>query len=54
MIGADTLTYQTLDDLRHTILGGHGVAFKNLDDSCFSGVYCTPGVTQEYLSSIKR
>jgi amidophosphoribosyltransferase len=51
-IGCDELIYQDLAALRHDV---HSVNPKvvNFEDSCFSGVYVTGDVTQEYLAGVE-
>ena len=51
-IGCDELIYQDLAALREDV---HSVNPKviNFEDSCFSGVYVTGDVTQEYLAGVE-
>jgi amidophosphoribosyltransferase len=51
-IGCDELIYQDLTALRQDV---HSVnpAVVNFEDSCFSGVYVTGDVTQEYLDGVE-
>jgi amidophosphoribosyltransferase len=51
-IGCDELIYQDLAALRQDV---HSVnpAVVNFEDSCFSGVYVTGDVTQEYLDGVE-
>jgi amidophosphoribosyltransferase len=51
-IGCDELIYQDLEALREDV---HSVNPKvtNFEDSCFSGVYVTGDVTQEYLDGVE-
>jgi amidophosphoribosyltransferase len=51
-IGCDELIYQDLAALRQDV---HSVNPKvaNFEDSCFSGVYITGDVTQEYLAGVE-
>ncbi|HXF67119.1 MAG TPA: amidophosphoribosyltransferase [Burkholderiales bacterium] len=51
-IGCDELIYQDLEALREDV---HSVnpRVTNFEDSCFSGVYITGDVTQEYLAGVE-
>lgn len=52
IIGADRLVYLTIDALRRAVQDGGDVT--TLDDSCFTGVYSTPGVDDKYLAELER
>jgi amidophosphoribosyltransferase len=51
-IGCDELIYQDLEALRHAVRSVNP-AVANFEDSCFSGVYVTGDVTQEYLDGVE-
>jgi len=51
-IGADHLIYQEVDDLFGAIT--EGTTITELDMSCFTGVYCTGTVTDEYLRWVEE
>jgi amidophosphoribosyltransferase len=51
VIGCDKLIYQDLDDLIEAV-GVGNEAIPNFDTSCFSGVYATGDITEEYLASL--
>jgi amidophosphoribosyltransferase len=51
-IGCDELIYQDLDALRDDVRSVNPKV-KNLEDSCFSGVYITGDVTQAYLDGVE-
>jgi len=51
-IGADQLIYQDLGALTEAVRSINP-AITNFEDSCFSGVYVTGDVTQEYLDGIE-
>lgn len=51
VIGCDKLIYQDLDDLVEAVSAGSEMVSK-FDTSCFSGVYATGDITQEYLASL--
>ena len=53
LIGADKLIYQDLEDLIDAVsLGNKDI--KNFDCSCFNGEYITGGVSETYLSKLKK
>jgi amidophosphoribosyltransferase len=51
-IGCDVLIYQDLDALRQAVRSVNP-SVSNFEDSCFSGVYVTGDVTQEYLDGVE-
>jgi amidophosphoribosyltransferase len=51
-IGCDELIYQDLDALRQAVRSVNP-AVSNFEDSCFSGIYVTGDVTQEYLDNVE-
>jgi len=51
-IGCDELIYQDLDALRKAVRSVNP-AVTHFEDSCFSGVYVTGDVTQEYLHDVE-
>src|SRR3954464_14344090 len=51
-IGADQLIYQDLEALREDVRSVNPKV-TNFEDSCFSGVYVTGDVTQEYLDGVE-
>jgi len=51
LIGADKLIYQTLEDLIEAVQEGNP-KIQNFDTSCFSGIYPTGGVTEQYLGHL--
>jgi amidophosphoribosyltransferase len=51
-IGCDELIYQDLDALRRDVQSVNPKV-TNFEDSCFSGVYVTGDVTQEYLDGVE-
>jgi amidophosphoribosyltransferase len=51
-IGCDELIYQDLDALRQAVRSVNP-SVTNFEDSCFSGVYVTGDVTQEYLDGVE-
>jgi len=51
-IGCDELIYQDLDALRSDVRSVNPKV-ANFEDSCFSGVYVTGDVTQEYLDGVE-
>jgi amidophosphoribosyltransferase len=51
-IGCDELIYQDLAALRQDVHSVNPVV-TNFEDSCFSGVYVTGDVTQEYLAGVE-
>ena len=51
-IGCDELIYQDLDALRRDVQSVNPKV-TNFEDSCFSGVYITGDVTQEYLAGVE-
>ena len=53
LIGADKLIYQDLEDLIDAVsLGNKDI--KDFDCSCFNGEYITGGVSETYLSKLKK
>ena len=53
LIGADKLIYQDLEDLIDAVsLGNKNI--KDFDCSCFNGEYITGGVSETYLSKLKK
>lgn len=50
-IGADHLIYQKVDDMFDAITAGSDIT--ELDMSCFTGVYCTKTVSDEYLQWVE-
>ena len=53
LIGADKLIYQDLEDLIDAVsLGNKNI--KDFDCSCFNGKYITGGVSETYLSKLKK
>ena len=53
LIGADKLIYQDLEDLIDAVsLGNKDI--KDFDCSCFNGKYITGGVSETYLSKLKK
>lgn len=52
-IGADKLIYQDLDDLIEAV-GVGSELISSFDTSCFSGVYVTGDISQDYLDSIDK
>ena len=50
-IGCDKLIYQDLDDLIEAVSAGSDKV-SQFDTSCFSGVYASGDITQEYLDSL--
>jgi amidophosphoribosyltransferase len=51
-IGCDELIYQDLEALRHAVRSVNPKVV-NFEDSCFSGVYVTGDITQEYLDGVE-
>ena len=51
-IGCDVLIYQDLEALREDVRSVNPKVV-NFEDSCFSGVYVTGDVTQEYLAGVE-
>jgi amidophosphoribosyltransferase len=51
-IGCDELVYQDLEALRHAVRSVNP-RIVNFEDSCFSGVYVTGDITQEYLDGVE-
>ena len=52
-IGADELIYQDLGDLRLSASIGNP-EIKEFEDSVFTGEYCDPFVTQDYLKQLEE
>lgn len=52
-IGADELIYQDLEDLRLSASIGNP-EIKEFEDSVFTGNYCDPFVTQDYLKKLEE
>ena len=48
----DNLVYQSVDNLRKSIINGSAV--KDLEMSCFTGSYVTGTVNQEYLKWVEN
>src|SRR5690348_4815598 len=51
-IGCDELIYQDLEALRNAVRSVNP-RVTNFEDSCFSGVYVTGDITQEYLDGVE-
>jgi amidophosphoribosyltransferase len=51
-IGCDELIYQDLEALRDDVRSVNPKV-TNFEDSCFSGVYITGDITQEYLDGVE-
>ena len=51
VIGCDKLIYQDLDDLIESVSVGNE-NIPSFDTSCFSGIYATGDITEEYLASL--
>ncbi len=51
IIGCDALIYQDLDDLIEAVSVGNE-KIEKFDTSCFSGIYATGDITEEYLASL--
>ena len=52
-IGADELIYQSLEDLKLSATIGNP-KIKDFEDSVFTGNYCDPFVTQDYLNQLEE
>src|SRR4029453_18941383 len=52
IIGADWLIYQDLDDLVKAVRH-HDAHVSEFDTSCFSGVYVTGDITEDYLARLQ-
>lgn len=52
-IGADHLVYQTVEGMNRAILGEQ-TEIKQLEESCFTGVYLAGNVDAEYLSWVEN
>ena len=52
-LGADSLIYQEVSDMKDAILEGQNVV-TDLEMSCFTGDYVTGTVTPEYLEWVER
>ncbi|RYH12509.1 amidophosphoribosyltransferase, partial [archaeon] len=53
VIGADQVVYNDLDDVLEAVRSLNP-NIKHLEDSCFSGVYVTGEVTEEYLEALEE
>ena len=51
-IGADTLIYQNLEDLKLSAHIGNK-KIKRFEDSVFTGEYCTGSVTKDFLKQLE-
>jgi len=52
-IGADTLIYQNLEDLRRSAHIGN-TKISSFEDSVFTGNYCSGNVTKEFLRQLEN